>query len=199
MRLPDEHPKHKLPYNIDVSILRRISQYLGAKDRMTHIVAGNVTPDFTLKSLDGKEFSLSTALERGPVLLAFFKIGCPTCQYTFPFIERLYQRFKGPNLSIVGISQNGAEKTANFNREYSVTFPVLLDEESKGYVVSNAYSLTNVPTILLVDSDGSVIVSSMGFVKKDLEAIANYFAERASLAKTPLFLPRESVPANKPG
>jgi len=184
---------------MDVSILHRISQYFGAKDRMTHIVAGSVAPDFTLKSLDGKGFSLPTALEKGPVLLAFFKIGCPTCQYTFPFIERLYQRFKGPNISIVGISQNGAEKTLNFNKEYGVTFAVLLDEESKGYVVSNAYGLTNVPTILLVDTDGSVIVSSMGFVKKDLETISNYFAERAKLAKAPLFLPKESVPANKPG
>jgi peroxiredoxin len=166
---------------------------------MTHIVAGNAAPNFSLKSLDGKEFSLCSALEKGPVLLAFFKIGCPTCQYTFPFIERLYQRFKSPSISIVGISQNGAEKTANFNREYGVTFPVLLDEESKSYVVSNAYGLTNVPTLILVDTDGSVIVSSMGFVKKDMEAIANYFAERGKLAKAPLFLPRDSVPANKPG
>ncbi len=106
---------------------------------MTHIVAGNAAPNFSLKSLDGKEFSLCSALEKGPVLLAFFKIGCPTCQYTIPFIERLFQRFKSPSISIVGISQNGAEKTANFNREYGVTFPVLLDEESKSYVVSNAY------------------------------------------------------------
>jgi peroxiredoxin len=166
---------------------------------MTHIVAGSSAPKFSLKSLDGRDFSLSPSLERGPVLLAFFKIGCPTCQYAFPFLERLYQRFKNPNISIIGISQNGPEKTGNFNKEYGVTFPVLIDEESKGYVVSNAYGLTNVPTIILVDTDGSVIVSSMGFVKKDLEAIANYFAERGNLAKTPLFLAEESVPANKPG
>ncbi len=42
---------------------------------MTHIVAGNVAPNFSLKSLDGKEFSLANALQKGPVLLAFFKIG----------------------------------------------------------------------------------------------------------------------------
>ena len=60
---------------------------------MTHIVAGNVAPNFSLKSLDGKEFSLANALQKGPVLLAFFKIGCPVCQFTFPFIERLYQRY----------------------------------------------------------------------------------------------------------
>ena len=166
---------------------------------MTHIVAGTIAPNFALRSLDKKEFLLSAALQKGPALLAFFKIGCPVCQFTFPFLERLFQRYKGPGLSIVGISQNGPEKTLKFNHEYGVTFPVLLDEESKGYLVSNAYGLTNVPTILLLDTDGSALVSSTGFVKADLESIAARIAERVKLAKAPLFLPSESVPANKPG
>src|SRR5262249_44994125 len=166
---------------------------------MTHIVAGNVAPNFSLKSLDSKEFSLSAALEKGPVLLAFFKIGCPVCQFTFPFLERLYQRYKNPSLNMVGISQNGSEKTAAFNKEYGVTFPVLLDPEEKRYIVSNAYGITMVPTIFLVDTDGSVLVSSMGFVKSDIEFIANQLAERAKITKAPLFQPSDSVPTNRPG
>ena len=166
---------------------------------MTHIVAGNVAPNFSLKSLDGKEFSLANALQKGPVLLAFFKIGCPVCQFAFPFLERLYQRYKSPNLAIVGISQNGPEKTAAFNKEYGVTFPVLLDEESKRYFVSNAYGITMVPTLIFADTDGSVRVSSMGFVKADIESIANQFAERAKISKAPLFLPTEPIPAVRPG
>jgi len=166
---------------------------------MTHIVAGNIAPGFSLKSLDGKEFSLSAALEKGLVVLAFFKIGCPVCQFTFPFLERLQQRYKNPNVTIVGIGQNGPEKTSGFVKEYGVTFPVLLDPEEKGYVVSNAYGLTMVPTILLVDTDGSVLVSSMGFVKADIESIANQLAERVKIAKAPLFQPSDSVPANRPG
>lgn len=166
---------------------------------MTHIAAGNLAPNFSLKSLDGKEFTLSAALQEGPVVLAFFKIGCPVCQFTFPFVERLYQRHKNSSVTIVGISQNGPEKTAAFNKEYGVTFPVLLDPEEKGYVVSNAYGLTMVPTILLVDTDGSVLVSEMGFVKADLENITSQLAVRNNVAKAPLFLATESVPATRPG
>jgi peroxiredoxin len=166
---------------------------------MTHIVAGNIAPNFSLKSLDRKEFSLSTALQKGPALLAFFKIGCPICQFTFPFLERLYQRNKSTNVTIVGIGQNGPEKTAGFVKEYGISFPVLLDPEEKGYVVSNAYGLTMVPTLLLVNTDGTVLVSSMGFVKADVESIAAQLAERNKLANAPLFLPTESVPANRPG
>lgn len=166
---------------------------------MTHIVPGNFAPNFSLNSLDGKEFSLSAALQKGRVLLAFFKIGCPVCQFTFPFLERLYQRYKSPDVTIVGISQNGPEKTAAFNKEYGVTFPILLDLESKGYIVSNAYGLTMVPTLILVDTDGSVLVSSMGFVKTDLESIANQLVERAKDSKAALFLPSDSVPDVRPG
>jgi peroxiredoxin len=182
-----------------VYFLQRLSHFFGAKERMTHIVAGSLAPNFSLKSLDGKEFSLSSALRKGPTLLAFFKIGCPVCQFTFPFLERLYQRNKSSDVTIVGIGQNGPEKTAKFVQEYGVTFPILLDPEENGYLVSNAYRLTNVPTLISVDTDGSVRLSSTGFVKADLESIASHLGARTKLAKIPLFLPTESVPANKPG
>jgi hypothetical protein len=78
-----------------------------------------------------------------------------------------------------------------------VTFPLLLDEN--GYPVSNAYGLTNVPTVFLIDTDGSVKVSCMGFDKKDLENIAANLAERKKISLAPLFRSDEVVPANKPG
>ncbi len=74
----------------------------------------------------------------------------------------------------------------------------MIDDEN-GYVVSNAYGLTSVPTIFLIDTDGTVKVSSMGFDKKDLETIAAHLAERKKISRAPLFLPDEVVPANKPG
>jgi peroxiredoxin len=68
-----------------MGILRRLSLWMGKQDHMTHIVAGNIAPRFSLKSLDNKEYSLNTLMERGPVVAAFFKISCPVCQFTFPF------------------------------------------------------------------------------------------------------------------
>lgn len=164
---------------------------------MTHIVAGNMAPGFSLKSLDGKGYSLDALLKRGPVVAAFFKVSCPVCQFTFPFLERLYKRYGGEGVTFVGISQDDAKATRKFAQEYGVTFPILIDEED--YPVSNAYGLTNVPTIFLIDADGTVKVSSMGFDRKDLEAIAASLAERRTMALAPLFRPDEVVPANKPG
>ena len=165
---------------------------------MTHIVAGNTAPGFSLNSLDDKEYSLNSLMERGPVVAAFFKISCPVCQFTFPFLERLHKRYGGDGVTFLGISQDDARSTANFAKEYGITFPIVLDDE-KGYLVSNAYGLTSVPTIFLIETDGTVKVSCMGFDKKDLETIAASLAERKKISLAPLFRPDEVVPANKPG
>lgn len=186
-----------LRYNLVMSILRRLSRWMGSKDDMTHIVAGSVAPEFSLKSLDQKQYSLHSLLERGPVIAAFFKISCPVCQFTFPFLERLNQQYGSGGATFLGISQDDTRATKSFATEYGVTFPVVLDED--GYAVSNVYGLTNVPTIFLIETDGKVKVSSMGFDKRDLETIASQLAERRKIALTPLFRPDEVVPSNKPG
>ena len=164
---------------------------------MTHIEGGTIAPGFSLKGLDGKNYSLHSLMEKGPVVAAFFKISCPVCQFTFPFLERLYKRHGGDGVTFLGISQDDARDTKAFAKDYGVTFPMALDE--KDYPVSNAYGLTSVPTIFLIDTDGSVKVSCMGFVKKDLETIASHLPARRSIVPAPLFRADESVPANKPG
>jgi peroxiredoxin len=180
-----------------MGILRRFSRLLSKEGEMTHINPGDIAPGFSLKGLDASEYSLNSLLQKGPVVVAFFKISCPVCQFTFPFLERLNKRYGGDGVTLLGISQDDVRATKAFARDFGVTFPIASDE--KGYPVSNAYGLTNVPTIFLIDADGTVKVSCTGFDKKDLETIAAEFAKRRKLGPAVLFLPSESVPAHKPG
>jgi peroxiredoxin len=166
---------------------------------MTQVNAGHTAPEFSLPGLDGKTYSLEAFRQRGPVIAAFFKISCPVCQFTFPFLQRLFERYGSGDVAFLGISQDDANATAGFAKQYGITFPMALDEKQKGYPTSNAYGLTNVPTIFLIDPDGSVSVSSMGFVKKDLEEIASNLAERRKIPPAALFRANESVPENRPG
>jgi peroxiredoxin len=172
---------------------------MNSEGQMTNIVAGNNAPDFSLKTLDGKEISLIQSLRRGPVVAAFFKVSCPVCQFTFPFLERLYKRYGDDGATFLGISQDDAHATKDFAKEFGVTFPMLLDEKQKGYPASNAYGLEMVPTIFLIETDGTVKISCMGFNKKDLESMAAEFAERKRVPPSALFRKDESVPAHKPG
>ena len=137
---------------------------------MAALAQGVRAPEFSLSTIRGEQVSLADALRKGPVVLAFFKVSCPVCQYAFPFLERLYQANKAANVTVLGISQDNAAKTRNFLKEFGVTFPVALDDP-EGYRVSNSYGLTNVPTIFYIAPDGQIEVSCVSWSKADVEAI----------------------------
>jgi peroxiredoxin len=148
---------------------------------MAALTAGARAPEFTLPTVDGKTVSLKQALQKGPVVLAFFKVGCPVCQYAFPFFERMYRANQGANVTFVGVSQDNAQHTRAFLKQYDVTFPVTLDDPAN-YAVSNAYGLSNVPTIFYIDSSGEIKISSVSWSKIEVEAINH---KLASLRRQP--------------
>jgi peroxiredoxin len=159
---------------------------------MSALATGKKAPNFELKTRDGKEFFLSDELATRPVILAFFKVSCPTCQYAFPFLERLHKAYGDKNVSLFGVSQNNAKETAAFNKEFGVTFPTLLDD-TDSYPVSNAYGLTNVPTMFWIAPDGEIEISSVGWVKADFEQLGRKMAEVAKATPIPMFKPGEDV------
>ena len=167
------------------------------QDGKITIQAGDKAPLFDLRDAAGNEYSLAEELRKGPVIAAFFKISCPVCQFTFPFLERLFKSYGENIATFLAISQDDALDTREFCQEYGVTFPALLDDES--YTVSNMYGLTNVPSIFLIGADGIVKVASIGFDKTKLEDIGSELAAVAKRPSTPLFRAGEIVPSFKPG
>src|SRR5690348_12653000 len=129
------------------------------------IQAGVRAPEFTLESLLDGKISLQEITAAGPALLAFFKVNCPVCQMTFPFLERIHSA-KG--LPVYGISQNCSEDTESFSHHFQLTMPMLLDTESTGFPVSNAFGISSVPTLFLVEKDGTISQVSEGWRKQDI-------------------------------
>ncbi len=164
---------------------------------MGTVAVGKAAPPFELTSMDGKTYSLAEGLKQGPVLAAFFKVSCPTCQYAFPFIERLYQQFHAQGVRVWGISQDTARDSRRFAETYGVTFPILIDEEP--YETSQQYGLEYVPTLFLIAPDGHVEISGDGFSKNDFIELQKSLARRFSATPPALFLPDEKIPEYKPG
>ncbi|SRR5258706_1567386 len=133
------------------------------------LAAGAKAPDFKLPGMDGTPHALSDLLAQGPVLLALYKIGCPTCQLMLPFLERIHAA-RG-SLQIVGISQDNELGTRRFQSAFQLTLPMLLDREEDGYQVSNAFGIVRVPTLFLIEPDGVISMAAEGFVKTEVEFI----------------------------
>lgn len=162
------------PYLVmTTNVVNEHRRTLGSKGASMAVAkTGAKAPAFILPDLKGSNHSLEELLQGGPVLLAFFKISCPTCQYTFPFLDRLHKKLNGASARVIGISQDVKRKTEQFNKDYGVSFPVLLDSEDENYLVSNTFGITHVPSLFLIDPDGRIVLSGAGFVRADLEEIA---------------------------
>jgi peroxiredoxin len=153
---------------------------------------GDRAPDFELEQLSGGRRTLGELTAGKPTLLTFFKVSCPTCQFSLPFLERLYRKKNNLEIEMYAISQDDAESTREFNDEYGISLPTLLDKEEEGYPASNAYGLTNVPSLFLIEPNGRISQAAMGFDKKALEALG------VRLGAAP-FVPGEHVPEWKSG
>ena len=164
---------------------------------MPALTAGTAAPEIDLTSTRGTKFSLQEALKRGPVLAAFFKISCPVCQFALPYLERIYKAYLGSAVTIVGVSQDEQNYTEEFAREYGITFPLLLDPVDR-YPSSNAYDLTNVPSIFFITA-GEVKLSIVGWDKRDMERLNAEVARASGVPVQPLFRKGEDVPASKAG
>ena len=164
---------------------------------MAVLTAGKAAPEVSLSDMRGKPFSLRDALRHGPVVLAFFKVSCPVCQYAMPFLERIYRAYQG-KAQIVAVSQHPKKETQAFLREYGITMRVLLDDPEH-YPASNAFHLTNVPTVFLIAPGGEIEVSSVGWDRKDIEKINRRVAEEVSRPVPALFHRGESIIDSKPG
>jgi peroxiredoxin len=166
-------------------------------EKMAALTPGKMAPPISLKTLTGETATLQAALKKGPVVAAFFKVSCPTCQFSAPFLERLHEAYGGEKFTLWGISQDDAADTREFCQELDVEFPILI--EAPGYAVSNRYGITNVPSIFLISPDGKIEETSVGFSKAEMELMAAAAAHATGIKPAPLFRPSENVPALKPG
>ena len=130
--------------------------------------AGAKAPSFTLDDMAGGKHALSALLERGPALLVLYKISCPVCQLTLPYLDRISRG----SLQVIGVSQDDERSTARFQSTFGIAnMTTLLDRERDGYPVSNAFGISHVPSMFLLETDGTISLAAHGFVKRDLESI----------------------------
>ena len=96
-------------------------------------MVGSKAPDFTLKTSEGVEFSLSELDGQWKVLFFYAKDGSPTCKRGCLSFKDQYALFRSlePPVQIVGISQNSVSEHREFKEELQLPFTLLSDPDRK--------------------------------------------------------------------
>lgn len=128
------------------------------------IPQNKTAPDFTLKTLTGQDFSLKA--NRGKqLLLVFTTTWCSACRREIPELKKLSEK-----IDVVAIYINEpAGKLKKFIDKNQIPYTVLIDPLAG---VAHDYEVVGVPTKVLIDTDGTVLVNKCISIKGILKRVS---------------------------
>jgi peroxiredoxin len=127
-----------------------------------------MAPDFRLKDLTGREFTLSS-FKGKPVLLIFITTWCPSCRSEMPHYKNIYETYAPQGLEVLTIDiQEPKNRVAQFAEKYRVLYRMLLDENGD---VAGAYEVRGIPAMVLIGKDGTILSRQYGAVDTLLETL----------------------------
>jgi peroxiredoxin len=136
---------------------------LAASAVFANLGAGSKAPNFTLKTVDGNDFTLNNCFQQPGkvVVLDLWATWCPPCRAEIPYLIELDKKFKDSDVLIVGVSQDRNMSTVkDFVKDKGITYPVALDADKK---VGSAYKLSSIPTTYIIDKTGTIRYVHSGF------------------------------------
>ncbi len=121
-------------------------------------------PNFTLKSLTGKNLKLSE-MAGNVVLINFWASWCGPCREEMPLLNDLHKKYEPLGFTVLGVNvEEDAKNARGFLKNFPVDFPVLLDNKNQ---VSKQYNVIAMPTTVVVDRDGNVRFLHKGYKPGD--------------------------------
>jgi peroxiredoxin len=170
------------------------------------IAAGTPAPAFRLPAKGGGARGLDDLAGAGagagtgegtPVVLAFFKTSCPTCQLAVPVYGELERRFRG-RATVAAVTQDPLATATRWLDERGFEGDVL-DDTFGRFEASRAYGVQTVPTLVLVGPGGVVDHASEGWSRDAVNAVAARRAELTGRPPDPESTPADGLPPFKPG
>ncbi|WP_405291767.1 redoxin domain-containing protein [Algibacter sp. Ld11] len=132
------------------------------KDNFENLGIGNIAPDFTLKTVNNKELTLSK-VEGKYLLVDFWASWCIPCRASFPHLKELRKQYGTEGFTIVGIGTADKEdKWGKAIEEDQTPWLHVFDTNEEGKQmygpVAISYSVPHLPTTFLVDRDLKIIL-----------------------------------------
>ncbi|MBZ5642129.1 MAG: TlpA family protein disulfide reductase [Acidobacteriia bacterium] len=127
--------------------------------RIKKQLLGKPAPELEVTDMQGNRVSLAS-LKGKTVLLDFWTTWCPPCIADAPALDKLYSKYGGKNLMIVGFSMNEDRAVVEkFLKTHPHIFPVILTSENE---LPRPYQIGIFPTYMVVSPDGMLTTAVEG-------------------------------------
>lgn len=120
---------------------------------------GAMAPDFTLKTPDGTDFTLSS-LRGKYVLIDFWASWCGPCRASIPHLKEIYAKYKDKDFEIVGVTNDtnhDAWKKAIEEDKSPWIHVADVFPDNRGGEIIGRYAAHFLPTLFLIDKEGKMI------------------------------------------
>lgn len=102
----------------------------------TKLQPGTQAPDFTLQDAQGREIALADYRGKNVIIYFYPKAATPGCTTQACDFRDSLASLQGKGYEVIGISPDAPEALAGFTGDFSLTFPLLSDEN---HAVALAY------------------------------------------------------------
>jgi cytochrome c biogenesis protein CcmG, thiol:disulfide interchange protein DsbE len=134
-------------------------------------------PNFKLEDIDGNAVELNSQIGEGPILLSFWATWCKPCLEELAEFKKIYNEYKDKGFKMFAISTDDERTIAKvkpFVRSKGYDFPVLLDTNSD---VARIYYAQAVPYSVILDKNGNIVYSHLGYMRGDEENVRKKISE----------------------
>ncbi|MET0465983.1 MAG: TlpA disulfide reductase family protein [Chitinophagaceae bacterium] len=178
--MKDQYHTKTIFTNIDTKPVASLSKFwfisdykgytLKVEERQQPMIArGSKVPDWKLAMLNGQQADTlqSASLKGKKTVMEFWIKNCGYCMLAFPEMKELHKKF-GSNTNIVSINSYEERDDVNFfyNREkpqYNMVYG--------GEKLATKVGIYSYPAVIITDETGTVIYTSRGFDKKEIEKV----------------------------
>ena len=127
----------------------------------------DISPNFSLKKINGRTVKIGEYLNDGPVLINFWATWCAPCKKEMVFLEKFENEYKKEGFSVLSISidsQKSLAQVRSYIRINNYSFDVFLDPNMQVFKKMNGNLM---PTNILLDKKGNIIWRHYGYLPGD--------------------------------
>jgi peroxiredoxin len=132
-------PPYSVPRSVIDTMHKATAELIASGAAQRARKAGDRAPEFILNDPDGKPVSSTDLLQRGPLVISFYRgVWCPYCNMELQALQAALPELTAPGANVVAISPQVAANSRKSVRQNHLAFPILSDP---GNTVAAAFGL----------------------------------------------------------